>query len=61
MYNVTIDLRVHNYGDVALAGVQVQTPLAALFGANVTYTVVSLTSPDFTVNPEFNGTPTPTC
>jgi uncharacterized repeat protein (TIGR01451 family) len=54
-YDVTIDLRVQNYGDVALAGVQVTTPLAAVFGANVTYTVVSLTSPDFTVNPLFNG------
>jgi uncharacterized repeat protein (TIGR01451 family) len=55
MYDVTIDLRVQNYGDVALAGVQVKTPLAALFGANVTYAVVSLTSPDFIVNPLFNG------
>lgn len=55
MYDVTIDLRVQNYGDVALSSVQVKTPLAALFGTNVTYTVVLLTSPDFTVNPLFNG------
>ena len=54
-FDITINIRVQNYGDVTLSGVNVTTPLAALFGANVTYTVLSLTSPDFPVNPLFNG------
>ena len=54
-FDITIDLRVKNFGDVTLNNVNVSTPLATLFGANVTYTVISLTSPDFTVNPLFNG------
>ena len=54
-FDVTIDVRLQNYGDVTDFAVQATTPLAALFGANVSYTVLSLTSATFAVNPAYNG------
>jgi hypothetical protein len=54
-WDATIDVRLQNYGDVTDFALQVKTPLAALFGVNVSYAVLSLTSTDFTVNPGYNG------
>jgi uncharacterized repeat protein (TIGR01451 family) len=54
-YDAAIDIRLQNYGDVTVFGLNASTPLATTFGANATYTIVSLTSTDFTVNPAYNG------
>jgi LPXTG-site transpeptidase (sortase) family protein len=55
IFDVTFELRVRNYGAVVLSKVQVTDDLVATFAGQATYTVKSLTSSGFTVNPAFNG------
>lgn|GEM_PF-851050 len=53
---VTFELVVKNLGNVTLTGIQVTDDLAAAFPAeDATFTVESLTSDDFTINPAFDG------
>lgn len=54
-FDAAIDIRLQNYGDVTVSALNATTPLAALFGTNATYTIVSLTSANFTVNPAYDG------
>ena len=54
-YDVTFTLLVENLGNVNLTNLQVSDDLAAAFPSPTTFTIRSLTSSDFTVNPAFNG------
>jgi hypothetical protein len=54
-YTLTYTILVENTGDVPLSGVQVVEDLNATFGGAVSYSVVSVTSGDFSVNGGFNG------
>lgn len=53
--NVTFEIRVENMGNVPLSNVQVTEDLAATFVGVPSFTVTSLQSATFTVNPGFNG------
>jgi len=54
-HTVTYDLFVENLGDVVLGSVQVTDDLAATFAGAASFTVDSVTSADFTVNPGYDG------
>jgi len=53
-YLITYTLDIGNYGNVILSNVQVTDNLDNTFGAG-TYSVISISSSDLTVNPNFNG------
>ncbi|MEA2559984.1 MAG: large repetitive protein [Acidobacteriota bacterium] len=55
IYDVVFEIRVANLGNVPLMGVQVTENLATTFALAASFTVQSLTSPDLTVNPGFDG------
>ncbi|HWM93055.1 MAG TPA: IPTL-CTERM sorting domain-containing protein [Thermoanaerobaculia bacterium] len=55
LYQVVFEMRVENLGNVPLSGVQVTEDLDVTFAGALSYTVLSLTSGDFTVNPDFDG------
>ena len=55
VYDIAIDVQVKNFGNVPLSSLSLQTPLASVIPAPLTYTVTSVTSPDFTVNPSYEG------
>ncbi len=57
-YTVTYTLNAENFSNVALGGVQLTDNLAATFAGATSFSVTSVTSTDFTVNPGFTGTPT---
>ena len=59
-YTVVYTLLVENLGDVALTNVQVTDNLAATFPTPATFTAVSASSTDFTVNAGYNGGASPT-
>jgi hypothetical protein len=54
-YTVTYEIRVENFGNVALDNVQVTDDLATTFAAAGGFTVVSVESEEFTVNTAYNG------
>ncbi|HEX5720334.1 MAG TPA: IPTL-CTERM sorting domain-containing protein [Thermoanaerobaculia bacterium] len=54
-YDVVFEIRVANLGNVPLNGVQVTEDLDVTFADAASFTVQSLTSPDLTVNPGFDG------
>ncbi len=55
-WDVTYEILVRNYGNVALSNVQVTDNLSATFPPETTFTVQSLTSTDFAANwPGYNG------
>ena len=54
-YTVGYDITVENFGDAALAGVQITDDLANTFAAAGSFSIISLTSSDFVINPGFNG------
>lgn len=54
-FTVAYTITVRNYGDVALDNVQVTDNLATTFPAPTTFSVVSVASTGFTVNPGYNG------
>jgi uncharacterized repeat protein (TIGR01451 family) len=54
-YTIALDVQVKNFGNVALSSLTLNTPLASVIPAPFTYTVTSVTSPDFTVNPGYDG------
>ncbi|MEO1574221.1 MAG: hypothetical protein AAFU65_04595, partial [Pseudomonadota bacterium] len=55
-FSFAYDLRVSNTGDVAVQNLQVVDALSAVFAAPATFTVDGVTSADFAVNPNFDGT-----
>lgn len=55
IFLVTFNFRLVNYGNVPLAEVNAVENLASTFTTPVTFTVVSLTSSDFTVNAGYDG------
>ena len=54
IWNVTFEIYVRNYGNVTLSAVQVTDDIEAVFGTDP-FTILSLTSSDFTVNPTYDG------
>ena len=54
-YDVTYVLRVENFGNIRVNGIQVTTDFATAYAEAEGYSLVDLTSPDFTVNPLFDG------
>src|SRR5882724_3421977 len=52
---VTFAVRLTNYGNVPLSNVNASAHFAAVFTTPAGYTVTSVTSGDFTVNPTFDG------
>ncbi len=54
-YTLTYTVTVENSGDVSLDSVQVVDDLASTFAGATGFTVDSVTSTDFTVNPGYNG------
>ena len=52
---LTYTITVQNTGNVTLSNLQVTDDLVAAFPGAASFSVFSLTSPDFTVNPGFNG------
>ena len=52
---VTLDIRLTNYGNVPLSNVNAVANFAAVFTPPAGFTVTSVTSGDFAVNPSFNG------
>jgi uncharacterized repeat protein (TIGR01451 family) len=54
-YQVVFAINVANLGNVPLSNVQVTENLASTFASAHSFSVVSLTSADFTVNAGFNG------
>lgn len=54
-YDIAIDVAVKNFGNVQLSSLTLTTPLASVIPSPMTYTVTSVTSSDFTVNPGYNG------
>ena len=55
-FDVTYRLVVENFGDVDLADVQVSDDLATTYASAVAWSVVSVTSGDFTVSGTYDGT-----
>jgi|CXWL01.1.fsa_nt_gi uncharacterized repeat protein (TIGR01451 family) len=55
LYHLTFALHVANLGNVPLSGFQVTEDLATVFTGVAGVTVLAVTSPDFTVNPGFDG------
>jgi hypothetical protein len=54
-FTLTLSLRLTNYGNVPLGNVNVTADFGAVFTAPASFTVMSVTSGDFTVNPAFDG------
>ncbi|MEL6892326.1 MAG: hypothetical protein AAFP84_12065 [Actinomycetota bacterium] len=54
-YDVTYQIQVANGGNVVLSAVQIEEDLDATFGGATSFSVVSVTSTDFTVNDGFDG------
>jgi LPXTG-site transpeptidase (sortase) family protein len=54
-YEITYQILVRNYGSVVLNNVQVIDDLNATFPLPTTFSVQSITSADFAVNPSYNG------
>jgi uncharacterized repeat protein (TIGR01451 family) len=54
-HRVTFDLRIANTGNVPLANLTASDDLAAAFSQALAFSVVSLTSADFAVNPAYDG------
>jgi uncharacterized repeat protein (TIGR01451 family) len=54
-FTVTYSVLVENFGSVDLTGLQVTDDLAGTFGAAVGFAVDSVTSPNFAVNPGYDG------
>ncbi len=54
-FTVTFAVRLVNMGNVPLSNVNATAHFAAVFTAPASFTVVSLTSGDFTVDPAFDG------
>ena len=59
VYQVVFSIVVENMGNVPLSNVQVTENLAATFALAASYSVVSVTSADFAVNPGFDGSANP--
>ncbi|HEY9088116.1 MAG TPA: sortase, partial [Anaerolineaceae bacterium] len=55
VYEVTYEILVRNYGNLPISDLQVTDDLTDTFPAPSLFSVVSLVSPTFTVNPAFNG------
>jgi len=55
VFFVTFEFRLENLGNVPLSGVNAVAPASMVFTAPATFSVESLTSPDFTVNPAYDG------
>lgn len=55
LFRVEFAIRVENMGNVPLSNVQVTESLATTFAGAASFSVFSLLSADFTVNPGFNG------
>jgi len=55
LFRVDFAIRVENMGNVPLSNVQVTENLAAAFAGAGPFSVLSVQSADFTVNPGFNG------
>ncbi|MFK8017821.1 MAG: hypothetical protein AB8G17_20525, partial [Gammaproteobacteria bacterium] len=53
-YDLTYTITVENTGDVALSALQVTENLASTF-TGATFSLGAISSPDFSVNPSFNG------
>ncbi|MFY9821424.1 MAG: IPTL-CTERM sorting domain-containing protein [Thermoanaerobaculia bacterium] len=54
-FTVVFAMKVENLGNVPLSNVQATENLAATFPSPMTFSITSVQSPDFTVNPGFNG------
>jgi hypothetical protein len=57
--DVAFDVRIENFGNVALSTVAAQLQLATVFAAPATYSVVSVTSADFAVTAGYDGGASP--
>ncbi|HEX7830152.1 MAG TPA: GEVED domain-containing protein, partial [Thermoanaerobaculia bacterium] len=55
VYDVTLEVRLANLGNVTLTNVQSVLPLASVFVAPATYNILSITSADLPVDVTFNG------
>lgn len=55
LFTVTFEVRLENLGNVPLSEVNAPAHFAGAFPAPVTFSVVELTSADFTVSPVFDG------
>jgi uncharacterized repeat protein (TIGR01451 family) len=55
LFTVVFEMNVENLGNVPLSQVQVTENLAAVFAQALSFSVVSVQSATFTVNPGFNG------
>ncbi|HXU32402.1 MAG TPA: IPTL-CTERM sorting domain-containing protein, partial [Thermoanaerobaculia bacterium] len=55
LFEVKFEIRVENLGNVPLSNVQATAHLAVAFAQAASFTVVSVTSPQLAVNPNFNG------
>jgi uncharacterized repeat protein (TIGR01451 family) len=53
--DISLDVNVLNMGNVPLTSVALHTPLASTITSPATYTVLSVTSSNLTVNPSYNG------
>jgi subtilisin-like proprotein convertase family protein len=54
-YDIGFEIKVQNYGDVDLYDIQVIEDLTAVFSATDIFSVVSIESEEFDVNPAFDG------
>ncbi|MBA4276244.1 Ig-like domain-containing protein [Flavobacterium sp.] len=54
-YKITYSILAKNTGDVPLSDLILEDNLAETFASAASFNVVSLTSPNFTVNPSYNG------
>ncbi|MEM7082061.1 MAG: OmpA family protein [Pseudomonadota bacterium] len=54
-FSVSYDIRVENFGDVPLSGVQITDDFSATFPAPAVFAIQSVTSTDLAVNPAFDG------
>ena len=54
-YDVTFEILIKNYGNVTLIDVQAADDLTTAFPLPTTFSVESITSDDFAVNPVFDG------
>jgi uncharacterized repeat protein (TIGR01451 family) len=55
VYDVTFDVVIANLGNVTLSNIQATTPLISVFVPPATYSITSITSAQFTVNPAYDG------
>ena len=54
-WHVTYRLRIENFGNVPLSDVNATIDLSTVYAGAADFAVVSLTSPDFTVEPAYDG------